>query len=424
VPSGSEALGEADLEPRELSAPQAAGRGQSADTGASYATDVIVQRFAVPFEYPVVFTRELFAPDNPALIDVLTAREPARVHRALVLVDSGVEAAQPWLRARIVAYARRHASRMELCTSPEVVPGGEEAKNDPALVTALQARFQAMKLDRHAFVITIGGGAMLDATGYAAATTHRGLRVVRVPTTVLSQNDSGVGVKNGVNALGAKNFLGTFAPPFAVLCDLGMLETLSPRDKVAGIAEAVKVSLIRSAAFFDWLEAQAPALAAFEPAATETMIRRGAELHLRHIATSGDPFENGSARPLDYGHWAAHKLEAITHHRLRHGEAVAIGMALDARYAFEVGMLGAGELHRICAVMERIGLRLFDEALLERGADGRPRVLAGIEEFREHLGGELTLTLLASIGRGVEVGTVDEPAMERAIAWLAARASR
>jgi len=190
---------------------------------------------------------------------------------------------------------------------------------------------------------------------------------------------------------------------------------------VAGMAEAVKGSLIRSAPFFGWLEAHASALAAFDEGAMETMIRRGAELHLQHIATTGDPFESGSARPLDYGHWSAHKLEGLTHHGLRHGEAVAIGMALDTRYAVEIGMLGEPELERICGLMERLGLRLWSDALRDRGQTGRLRVLDGLDEFREHLGGELTITLLAGIGRGVEVHEVNERALLGALDWLEAR---
>ena len=112
-------------------------------------------------------------------------------------------------------------------------------------------------IDRHSFVIVVGGGAVLDAVGLVAATTHRGVRLIRVPTTVLSQNDSGVGVKNGVNLQGVKNFIGTFAPPFAVLNDSDLIKDLPPREKIAGLAEAVKVALIRDGVFFSWLETHA-----------------------------------------------------------------------------------------------------------------------------------------------------------------------
>jgi 3-dehydroquinate synthase len=252
--------------------------------------------------------------------------------------------------------------------------------------------------------------------------THRGVRLIRVPTTVLAQDDSGVGVKNGVNYRGVKNFVGTFAPPFAVLNDLDLLTRLSERDKVAGMAEAVKVALIRDGAFFAWLERNADGLITFERAALAQMIRRCAELHMHQIARGGDPFETGSARPLDYGHWSAHKLESLTHHHVRHGEAVAIGIALDARYSVLAGLLAEGEDRRICALLEHLGFRLWHPALEARGADGNLAVLDGLREFREHLGGDLTVTLLQDIGSGIEVHAIDEARMLAAINWLKERA--
>src|SRR5690606_38845412 len=145
-------------------------------------------------------------------------------------------------------------------------------------------------IDRHSYVVAIGGGAVLDAVGLVATTTHRGVRHIRVPTTVLAQNDSGVGVKNGGNLQGVKEFVGTFAAPFAVLNDRDFAMSLPDRDKVAGMAEAVKVALIRDAAFFAWLEQHSEHLATFERDAMATMIRRCAELHMRQIAHGGDPF--------------------------------------------------------------------------------------------------------------------------------------
>jgi 3-dehydroquinate synthase len=252
--------------------------------------------------------------------------------------------------------------------------------------------------------------------------THRGVRLIRVPTTVLAQDDSGVGVKNGVNFRGVKNFVGTFAPPFAVLNDLDLLTRLSERDKIAGVAEAVKVALIRDRAFFTWLERNADELITFERRALAQMIRHCAELHMRQIAHGGDPFETGSARPLDYGHWSAHKLESLTKHHLRHGEAVAIGMALDARYSVLAGLLAEGEDRRICALLEHLGFRLWHPALEARGPDGSLAVLEGLREFREHLGGDLTVTLLEGIGTGIEVHAIDEARMLAAMNWLKERA--
>ncbi len=160
-----------------------------------------------------------------------------------------------------------------------------------------------------------------------------------------------------------KNLLGTFVPPFAVLNDSAFLDALDPRDKVAGMAEAVKVALIRDGAFFDWLESKAADLRDFRPSALDHLIRRCAELHMTQIATGGDPFERGSARPLDYGHWSAHKLEILSGHALRHGEAVAIGIALDARYSVLSGRLAEGQDERVCALIEALGLPLWHSSL-------------------------------------------------------------
>ncbi|MFQ5546411.1 MAG: 3-dehydroquinate synthase, partial [Acidiferrobacterales bacterium] len=291
------------------------------------------QRFMVDFEYSIYFTERLFDLANPVFAEAVMRRQPDKRHRIAVFVDDGVASSWPNLATDIRAYADQYSAQLELLAVPEQVPGGERAKNAPALITKLQHRLLDLGVDRHSYVVAIGGGAVLDAVGYVAATTHRGVRHVRVPTTVLAQNDSGVGIKNSVNAFGVKNLVGTFAPPFAVLNDFDFLSTLEARDKIAGMAEAAKVSLIRDSSFFKWLETRADDLAVFEPNAAAYLIRRCAEIHMRHITTGGDPFETGSARPLDFGHWSAHKLESLTNHALRHGEAVAIGIALDTRYS-------------------------------------------------------------------------------------------
>lgn len=379
---------------------------------------VYVQRFAVEFRYVVHFTRDLFDPSNPTLVSALAEREPWRRHRVFAIVEAQVLAAWPGLVDRIRDYFAAHADRVTLVAEPVVVQGGEASKNDEALIADLQRRMHDVGLDRQSFVLCVGGGALQDAVGYAAATTHRGVRMVRVPTTVLAQNDSGVGVKNAINAFGKKNFLGTFAPPFAVLNDFRFLETLDRRDKVAGMAEAVKVALIRDEAFFDWLVEHRDALAACEPAALEVLVRRCAELHMRHIATSGDAFEFGSARPLDFGHWAAHKLESLTDYRLRHGEAVAIGIGLDTLYSALAGFMSMNDAEAVLDLIAGLGLPLWDDALDARGDDDRRLVLAGLDEFREHLGGELTVTLLRGIGHGFEVNEMDEALIEEALARL------
>ncbi len=262
---------------------------------------------------------------------------------------------------------------------------------------------------------------MLDAVGYAAATAHRGLRLVRVPTTVLAQDDSAMGVKNGINAFGKKNYLGAFAPPFAVIDDFDFLPTLPDRDWLSGVSEAIKAALIKDPDFFAHIEHQAAKLVSRDQAAMEDVIRHSAALHLSHIATAGDPFEQTSSRPLDFGHWAAHKLEQLSRHRLRHGEAVAIGIALDSTYSYLSGSLrreGLASNHRPAASPETGGLGSG-----ARGGDSTipaiPRsVLGGLAEFREHLGGQLTIMLLRSIGDAFDVHEIDTGVMIRSIETL------
>lgn len=382
---------------------------------------IIRQRFAVTFDYAVAFTRDAFEPGNPTLADAMGTAGTDPRPRCLAFVDMGVLAGQPNLPEAIAAHFAARDDLPTLVAPPRLLPGGEVVKNDPALIGQMHDAILGHGIDRHSYVLAVGGGAFLDAVGLAASTAHRGVRLVRMPTTVLAQNDSGVGVKSAINLNGAKNQIGTFAPPWAVVNDAAFLDSLPQRDRIAGMAEAVKVALIRDGAFFEWLERSADALTLFDPDAVAHLIRRCAELHMRQIAEGGDPFEQGSARPLDFGHWAAHKLETLSRNHLRHGEAVAIGIALDTRYSVLAGLLPEGEDLRVAVLLEHLGFRLWHPALARVDAAGRPQVLAGLEEFREHLGGRLTITLLAGIGRGIEVNAMDAGLVESAIGWLSAR---
>jgi 3-dehydroquinate synthase len=377
--------------------------------------DVHLQKFSVSYEYPVMFTTDVFAFGNTHLLSAISRREPHRRHRIFALVDQAVSTAWPSLIDDIQRYADDHRDRLQLACAPLVMLGGESAKNDAALVTRLHADFNAAGMDRHSFVLVVGGGSLLDMAGYAAATAHRGLRLIRIPTTVLAQNDAGVSVKNGINAFGKKNVLGTFSPPFAVLNDRRFLDSLSRRDRIAGMAEAVKAALIRNAQFFHWMVDRAHTLESGDPESLAYLIRRCADIHLDHIALSGDPFEVGCGRPLDFGHWAAHKLEALTQFRLRHGEAVALGVALDTLYSVHAGFLDPQAGDATLTLLKNLGLPLWDEAL------AHPDLLNGLTEFREHLGGELTVTLLQDIGKGFEAHAMHRDVVRQSIAQLHSR---
>lgn len=355
---------------------------------------------SLTYAHRVIFTRDVFAPDNSTLLSVLHGR-------VLVTVDAGVAERDAALVGRIEAFFQAHQDTVALAAPPMVLPGGEACKNDWRWVERLWQAINEAGLDRHSTILALGGGAFLDLVGFAAATAHRGIRLVRLPSTTLSQGDGGVGVKNGVNYFGKKNWVGTFAVPWAVVNDAALLETLPAREKRAGLIEGVKVALLRDRAFFEAIEGRAAALERLEAEAVEFVVRRSAELHLEHIALGGDPFELGSARPLDFGHWVAHKLEPVSGYRLRHGEAVAIGMAVDLIYARRCGRLAAADCERILTLIEAIGFRLWDEALDAVDERGEPLVLRGLEEFREHLGGALTITLVTGLGQRVEVHEID-----------------
>ncbi|HUV38253.1 MAG TPA: 3-dehydroquinate synthase, partial [Planctomycetota bacterium] len=344
-----------------------------------------------------------------------------RRHRVLVYVDSGVAGTHPDLIARIKTYFHDRPDALELTSSPDLIPGGEEAKRSWDLVKDILWTIGNHHLDRHSFIVGIGGGSVLDMVGFATSLVHRGLRMVRVPTTVLAQNDAGVGVKNGMDEHGAKNYVGTFAPPFAVINDYGFLPTLADRDWIGGIAEAFKVALIKDAPFFEFLCANATKLRARDQDAMETLVRRTAVLHLEHIRDSGDPFEMGEARPLDFGHWAGHKLEAMSDYAVGHGQAIAVGIALDAYYAMRQELISSAELERILSAMTACGLPIYHRLLEERTRDGVLVILDGLEQFREHLGGTLNVTLPRGIGAKVEVHQVYADVVEDAIAHLRER---
>lgn len=379
--------------------------------------------FSLSFDIPVAFTAGVFEAENPTFAHCLTRLEQERRHRLLVVIDDGVLQGHPTLLSDLHRYVDVHGDRLELAGAPMIVEGGEASKQGMGPAMDVVSRINDTGIDRQSFVVVIGGGAVLDMVSFAAAIAHRGVRVVRLPTTTLSQGDSGIAVKNGVNLFGKKNFVGTFVPPFAVINDRRFLASLSPRDRRCGIAEAVKVAVLRDPAFFDWLEVNAVRIDQGDSESLGHAVRRSADHHLAHIFGSGDPFELGSARPMDFGHWSAHKLETVTHHSVRHGEAVAIGMALDVCYSVRGGFLAPAVAERILRVLEALGFTLFHEALQSRDASGELNLIGGIQEFREHLGGDLHITLLQDMGRGFEANDMSPALVSQAVNDLAARAS-
>ena len=373
--------------------------------------NLIQQAFQVPYSFDIIFTKNLFSTDNQAFNSFLNNFGDTRFQKKILfLIDNGVAENHLTLIESIKTYFSNNTN-ITLVDEILVMPGGEIVKNDSQYLDQTLLAINKYGIDRHSFVAAIGGGAFLDMVGYASTIAHRGVKHIRIATTVLSQNDSGVGVKNGINFLGKKNFLGTFSPPVAVFNDSTFLNSLSERDWRSGISEAVKVALIKDLQFFEWLEANANAMASRNMEVMQEQIFRSAALHTNHIS-SGDPFEMGSARPLDFGHWAAHKLEYLTNFEIRHGEAVAIGIALDSIYSQLLGLISQEEVNRIITLLKSLGFTLYHEKL---GENDKLNLWDGLNEFREHLGGQLTITILEKLGKGREIHAVDFELMKQAV---------
>lgn len=390
----------------------------------------IRQKITVEFNYDIYFTRNLFAPENGVLEAVLENKRaiegpceghegqsegPCEGQRILVFLDSGVAASWPGLEHRLGEWFDAHPRCGSLVSPVLIVPGGERCKNDFEYLKVIARNMRITKLDRHSWVIIIGGGAVLDAVGFIASITHRGIRSIRVPTTVLSQNDMGVGVKNGINLYHAKNYFGTFTPPCGVINDLDFLKTLDLRDWLAGIAEAFKVAIIKDRLFLHDLVSLATQLRSRDEDAMERVVVRCAQLHAEHIAASGDPFERGSIRPLDFGHWSAHYLEVLTGYDLRHGEAVAIGLGLDMIIARNRGLIDQAEYELVIQGLLDCGFSLWHPLMERRESDGLLSIYNGLEEFRQHLGGDLTLIMPNHLGSGCQINSVSHNEVERAV---------
>lgn len=372
--------------------------------------EYLQQSFTVKFDYKVYFTRGLFHISNQLFRDFLESAVTQYTRpKVLFVVDQGVADTGISIDRQLNDYFGKDKQQL----IPEIlyVPGGELVKNDTRYVDRILDAVNTHGIDRHSFIAAVGGGSVLDMVGYAAAISHRGIKHIRIPTTVLSQNDSGIGVKNGINYFGKKNFLGTFSPPAAVFNDELFLETLTMRDWRSGISEAVKVALIKDPEFFNWIEENAEALISRDMKVMNYLIYRCAELHLQHIAGS-DPFETGSSRPLDFGHWSAHKLEQLSGFEILHGEAVAMGIAMDSAYSNICGRLSETETTRILHLLDKLGFEINHPLMAVDTEDSL--IMRGLEEFREHLGGRLTIMLLDRIGKGVEVHEIDRQVLRQA----------
>lgn len=369
----------------------------------------------VPFSYSVIWTKNIFNKDNLSFLDAIDFNESTKKQNCLFIVENTINDLHENLNCQIKGYTSYHNKYIKFL-GYEVFKGGELCKN-LHFVEKICKVFKEYKVCRHSFIIIIGGGSFIDAIGFAATITHRGLRQIRIPTTVLSQNDSAVGVKNAINAFNNKNFIGTFAPPFAVINDNQFLQTLSQRYIISGITEGIKVALIKDLKFFNWIVLNADKLKTSDSKELQYFIEKTANLHISHIENSGDPFEATAARPLDFGHWAAHKLEQMSNGTLLHGEAVSIGICIDAHYAKYLGYLSTSELEQIINLFKTLGLPIYNE-LLTTLKNGELEVFEGINDFREHLGGELHITLPKTIGDSIQIFKLDKDYLKKIFKYL------
>jgi 3-dehydroquinate synthase len=373
----------------------------------------MIQQFPIQFSYPVIFTQAMFLSDNPDKEKIRGLFESAD-NQLCICIDDGLKPYWSDIQQTLRAWFGQFPTQFPLINF-EWVCGGEKIKQGLDGVLKIVDRFAALKLCRHSYILAMGGGAVLDVVGFAAAMIHRGIRLIRIPTTVLSQLDSGVGIKNGINWSGQKNYLGTFAPPHAVIIDYDFLKTLPKREIISGLSESFKVAIIKDIGLFHYLHENAEEIFSIDQKTLQEIVYRTALIHLDHIADSQDPFEQGSAHPLDFGHWAAHQLESISGHTISHGEAVAVGIAIDCCYAQIKQFITMGERDKILSAMNRCGLVLW-HPIIDRSNE--EKLLAGLSRFREHMGGKLSLSMPRSIGGMFEIHEVDEMAIRSSIEYL------
>ncbi|MFH1719516.1 MAG: 3-dehydroquinate synthase [Planctomycetota bacterium] len=371
--------------------------------------------FSCRFTHRLRLTAGAFGANNRTLCDILAGQNEHSASAA-VFIDSGVAAKQAKLPDEINAYFEKYlpslwggGNRPKI----HIVPGGEQIKNGRKNLDLIMDAIEQSHLCRKSFVIAMGGGAVLDAVGFAASIAHRGLRLIRIATTTLSQADSAMAVKNGVNAFGKKNYMGVFAAPWAVINDEATLDTLSERHWLAGFSEAVKVALLKDPLLFEYIYGNCHAIRSRDMDISVPVIRRSARLHFDHITLSGDPFEQGDTRPLDFGHWSAHKLEQMSGFELSHGQAVAIGIAIDATYANLMGWLGNADHRKILDCLSGMGFELYHRVM-----QNAKTLLGGLDEFQEHLGGRLTIPSINGIGRAFDINSIDTNRMLAAISYL------
>ena len=339
-------------------------------------------------------------------------RYPIRIGRGLLGETDAIAGCVPGRHALVVTDA--NVAPLYLAVVREalagkqlevvVLPPGEQEKTLARFGEVMQA-LAAMGASRDATVLALGGGVVGDLAGFAAACWMRGVRFVQLPTTLLAMVDSAVGGKTAVDLPQGKNLVGAFHQPAAVLADTATLDTLPPRELRAGLAEVVKYGALGDAAFFGWLEENAEALLAREPAVLAGAIARSCAHKAAIVAR--DETEQGERMLLNLGHTFGHAIEtAQGYGGLLHGEAVAVGMVLAARLSAALGRAPAADADRLAALLTRLAL----PTALPPGLDPEA-LLANMRLDKKNLSGELRLVLWRGLGQAEVVRGVPESAL-------------
>jgi 3-dehydroquinate synthase len=277
-----------------------------------------------------------------------------------------------------------------------VLPAGEATKGWAEFSRCVEWLL-AEQVERRDVVVALGGGVIGDLVGFAAAVLRRGVRFVQVPTTLLAQVDSSVGGKTGINTPQGKNLVGAFHQPSLVLADTGVLATLPERDFLAGYGEVVKYGLLGDAAFFDWLEANGPAMAAGDSASRIRAVTRSVEMKAGIVAR--DETEQGERALLNLGHTFCHALEAATGYsdRLLHGEGVAIGCALAFELSARLGLCSQEDPVRVRAHLAAMGMKR-DLSDIAGGLPDADALIALMGQDKKVMDGKLRFVLARGIG--------------------------
>lgn len=347
-------------------------------------------------EYDVLIGPDLIATAGARVADMLTVKKVA------IVTDENV--------ARLhLATLQASLDAAGVAHSALTLPAGESTKRWPEFTKTVEWLLE-QKVERNGLVIALGGGVIGDLVGFAASVLRRGVRFVQIPTSLLAQVDSSVGGKTGINTDQGKNLVGAFHQPSLVLADTSILSTLTERDFLAGYGEVVKYGLLGDAAFFDWLEVNAPKMAAGDMAARVYAVKRSVEMKAEIVMR--DETEQGDRALLNLGHTFCHALEKATGYsdRLLHGEGVAIGCALAFELSSRMGLCSQEDPSRVRAHLREMGMKT-DVTDIPGELPDAEALLTLMGQDKKVLDGKLRFILARGIGQAFVTSDVSREAV-------------